>query len=463
MIALGGMFVPPRAIAAVAAASAETTDLPHVILIGLDTVRADHLGCYGNDHVRTPHLDRFAESAVLFEDCLSTSSWTFPSFASMFTGLLPDRHGAIGGPHNRLDPRAKTLAQILSAAGYRTVSFAAVDYLTEAFGMARGFARHDDYLQGPVTGRSDLYQDQVLRSIAGEHSRPWFLFAHYFDAHDPYTAPAPFHRMYYEGDPTAEPADRSRSIEVIYSQDNRVGSHPRTRYRWLEGIRDLRYPVREYAAGISYLDSRLGEVLDALESGGYFENSIVVIAGDHGEHLTEHDLYFTHRFPYIECSHVPLLIRLPGGAEGGRRVTDPVSLVDVLPTLLELLGLTSEVELDGISLVGALHGASIPERVLFAEYGGREENEVKAAWTAHYRYLEFSIGGRRWAELYDRRRDPAETTDRIHEEPERAAAFEALLTERFGKRRHLLRNPDAPTPALDPRVRARLRALGYVH
>jgi len=436
--------------------------LPHVILLGLDTVRADHLGCYGNEWVQTPHFDRFAESAVLFEDCSSSSSWTLPAFASLFTGLLPHRHGAVGGKRNRLDPRAVTIAEVLAAHGYRTTSFVAVDFLTAAFGMARGFSDRESYVKGPISGRSEYYQDEVLRRIGQQQPRPWFLFTHYFDAHDPYFAPEPYGRMYYEGDPYLKPEDPARDIEIIYGAQNRIGAKPRSRYQWLNGIEDLEFPVKEYAAGVTYLDAQVGAVLDSLEAAGYYENSIIVVVADHGEHLTEHETYFTHRFPYVECAQVPLMIRLPGGAQGGRRVADPVSLVDVVPTLMELLGLPVEQDLDGQSLVPTMRGERLDDRVLYAEYGGRPRNRVKAVWNRSYRFLEFSIGDENWVELYDRRRDRAETENIASREPRHVVDFQALLTRRFGPERHILESLSEDPPPLDPEVEARLRALGYI-
>lgn len=439
-----------------------TTSRPPIILLGLDTLRADHLGCYGNDWISTPHLDRFAESAVLFEDCASTSSWTLPAFASLFTGLLPQRHHAVGGPNRTLAPWVPTLAEALQVQGYRTRGLVAVDYLTEHFGMDRGFTQIESFVMGKVTGRLEHYQSKVFSHVASPPPAPWFLFVHYFDAHDPYLAPSPYHQMYYDGNRHLEPEDPAHSAEVLYSDRNRISQDPRQRYKWLRGVKDLRFAEKEYASGVSYLDHHVGAVLDSLEHHGRFEDSIVVVVGDHGEHLTEHDVYFTHRFPYAECLQVPLMIRLPGGVEGGRRVEDPVSLVDVLPTLLELVGLPHEFPTDGVSLVGAMRGEELAERALFAEFGGRPHNKVKAVWDDEFRLLEFNLKGRRWVELYDRRQDPRETTDLAAERPEKVEELTALLDLRFGPERRVLWEGEPDESELDPEVEARLRALGYI-
>ena len=437
---------------------------PNLILIGLDTFRADHIGAYGSTLARTPALDRFAEEAILFEDCASTSTWTLPSFASVFTGRLPGEHRAIGGEHSVLPDEEVTLAERLDAAGYHTTAFVAVDYLDATFGMRRGFSRFEQHANVPVNGRLRHYDRRVQEVLRAPPRDPWFLFVHYFDAHDPYQPPGGFAGMYYEGDPHAEPADPARDLDVIYSDANRVRQDPRERYRWLEGVRDLRFPVAEYAAGISYVDHHVGVVLDSLRTTGILDRSIVVILADHGEHLTEHDIYFTHRLPYAECLQVPLMIRLPGARRGGTRVTAPVSLADVLPTLLELLGLEPAAGVSGRSLSGLMRGDEEPPRLQFAEYGARGDLWAKSVWDDRWRYTEIQDPGRFSAELFDRRADPGETHDLAGDRPDLVALYSAALDARFGPERRLLQDPDAPRPVLelDAATRERLRALGYV-
>jgi arylsulfatase A-like enzyme len=217
--------------------------------------------------------------------------------------------------------------------------------------------------------------------------------------------------MYYEGDPEVEPVDPDRNIDVIYSARNRINADPRVRYRWLEGVRDLEFPVREYAGGISYLDHHVGAVLDSLRANGVMDKSIVMVVADHGEHLTEHDIYFTHRLPYAECLQVPLMIRLPHGVQSGRRVSAPVSLADILPTLMELVGIDVEQELSGRSLVGMMRGGDAEPRLLFAEYGTSDVHWGKSVWDADWRYTEIRSDSVFTAELFDRRGDPREEHD----------------------------------------------------
>ncbi len=425
----------------------------NVVIVGLDTVRADHLGAYGSKTVETPHLDAFANEAILFERCGAPSTVTLPSFASLFTGLLPYHHGAVGGPKSRLEPKATTLAEILRMQGYTTHAFVAVDYLTSAFSLDRGFDEHRSFVQGPVSTRSELYQQELLEFLRRPHEKPFLLFAHYFDAHSPYEPPPPYDRMYYEGDP--------------YSPEHpgfRLPSGPNTPpiYEWLRGVTDIEFPIKQYAAAITHLDHSVGVLIDALRESGLMDRSIVVVMADHGEHLTEHDLRFYHRFPYEEVLHVPLMIRLPGGMEGGRRVQQDVSLVDVFPTLSELLGLPLDRSMDGVSLVGLIRGEAPPaERFLFSEFGSHTDRWMKAIWDERYRLMSFNLNGRRWMELYDRKRNPSETWNLVDELPHERKRLARALDARFppGSRIRPYRTRGAREIA--PEVRRRLRALGY--
>jgi len=440
-----------------------TEGKPNVILIVVDTFRADHLGAYGNDAVKTPHLDAFAAEAILFEDASSTSTWTLPSVASLYTGREPKAHRAIGAKHRRIDESLPVMAEVLKVRGYATWGQVAVDFLGPSFGMDRGFDNLDTQLHGAVSTRYRSYQSRVAGALSVPPASPWFGLIHFFDAHDPYRPPQPFDGMYYEGDPKKVPDDPSRRIDVIYDTErNRIGMNPEKRYSWLEGIQDLQYPVAQYAAGVTQVDDHLGGLFTRFRDSGRFDDSIVIVVADHGEHLTEHDLYFTHRFPYAETLHVPLMIRLPGGVQGGRRVTEPVSVVDVLPTLMELIGEPLESAVDGISLVGAMRGEPIEERLLFAEFGSGARVWAKSVWNADWRYTEIKDKKVRTAELFDRRADPREENDVAAERSDVVETFRAALDLHYGTERRWVDTGESKAVPIDEETAERLRALGYI-
>ena len=208
-----------------------------------------------------------------------------------------------------------------------------MDWLTGETGLDRGFERVDATLQGPVSTRSEAYQEIALDYLREPHDEPFFLFLHYYDAHAPYDPPAPFENMYYEGDPRSV---NLGSMEPLFAESNRIRRRPEQLYHWLEGVEDIEYPVKQYAAGVSYVDSKVGEVLEVLREIGLLETSIVVIVADHGEHLVEHSVYFTHRLPYEETLRIPMMLRLPSAER--RRYEPPASAVDLRPTAIGPVG-----------------------------------------------------------------------------------------------------------------------------
>lgn len=431
--------------------------LPPVVLIGLDTVRADHLGCYGGPW-RTPNIDRLASEGIVFEDMGSTAAWTLPSFASAFTGLYPYRHAAVGGKSKVLSRQAPTLAEFLTNQGYRTTSLVAVDYLSQHFGLHRGFADRRDFSWGDVNERGSRYTQKLDRFLAEPPRGPWLLFTHWFEAHAPYLPPAPFDGMYYEGGDPRDPAGPGLGF-LRDPERNRIEARADQLYGWLDGITDPAWPPAQYAAGVSHVDSLVGAVVSRLEAGGLLDEVLLVLWGDHGEHLGEHDVFYTHRFPYQEALHVPFLVRLPGAREAGRRVSTPVSPVDILPTLADLLGLEPEFPVDGTSLVPLMRGDDLPDRVLVAEHGGGEEL-IRAGWDDRWRLVHHEQDGT--AELYDRRADPGETRDVAAQHPEQVRRLMEAIYGQVGLGEAVAAGREGPAATPGPEVEARLRALGYV-
>jgi len=437
--------------------------LPNVVILALDTFRADHVGTLGSQLARTPELDRFAAESILFTDCASTATWTLPSFASLFTGKLPGDHQTIGGDWSQLPDAEITLAERLAANGYHTSAVVAVDFLGAPFDLHRGFERYEKHTDVAVNGRLRRYDRRVHSMFRVPPREPWMLMVHYFDTHDPYEPPDEFDRLYYEGDEKAEPSDPARSIDVIYSGQNRIRQSRRFRYMWLEGVRDIEYPVRQYAAGVTYVDHHVGITIDEMRESGVLDDSIVILLADHGEHLTEHDIYFTHRLPYAECLQVPLMIRLPGGRLAGTRIEEPVSLVDVLPTLLDLLGLDPAPGIEGRSLAPLLRGEEPAPRLLYAEHGTRKDMWAKSVWDDQWRYTEIRDRDAFTSELFDRRADPGEARDASGERPDLVERYSEALDARFGVDRRSLRGEadSTATPEIDPEMLERLEALGY--
>ncbi|WP_165251010.1 sulfatase [Paludisphaera soli] len=342
---------------------------PNVLLLVLDTVRAESLSLYGYDRPTTPNLNRLAARAIRFDQARSTAPWTLPSHASLFTGRWPHELG-VGGEHTRLDRTHPTLAEALSARGYATAGFIANTFFCNAwFGLGRGFEHYDDFyeeqtavsleealrcsslgrlavraLSDPFGGVERRRKDASRINAAflswldrKEDDRPFFAFLNYFDAHGPFVPPEGADRPF--GRPPATPEEEA----LIREWDVRSRA----------GVTDEQLALARdsYDDCLAYLDAQIGRLFDDLERRGVLDDTLVVLTSDHGEELGEHDLIGHGRSLYDQETRVPLLVFLPGGARGGEAVAEPVSLRDVPATVLDVLGGEGSA-FPGVSLAG---------------------------------------------------------------------------------------------------------------
>jgi len=326
-------------------ARAEWPTRPNLVLISIDTLRADRLGCYGYDLATSPNLDAFAERSMRFERAYTTDAWTLTAHASMLTGLGPLAHGV--DREVALSTQVPTLAERLADAGYTTLGV--VDscvWLDQRYGLGRGF---DAYRVVKGDARVKAREAQYLLDRAGD--APFFLFFHVYDVHSdwehlPYEADPEDHAAlagWYEGEFQACDDEGRCASEYLQALNSRG--------EVLEGA-DRRYLASLYDAGVRSLDRRLGELFAALEERGVFENSVVILTSDHGEEFFEHGkcLHSTH---HEVCVRVPLLVRTPDTqGEVSRSLS---SSVDLAPTLLDYAGLALG-EVQGRSLRPALSG-----------------------------------------------------------------------------------------------------------
>ena len=336
----------PSVIPAPSAASRAAPDLPNVVFITWDTVRADHLSAYGYSRPTTPNLDKLASQGVVFENAISSSSWTLPSFASMFTGLLPHQHGAnVATP---LDSGPRTLAEILQMRGYETAGFNANTYNGLAgWGIADGFETYRDVSSSPghnlattVVGRTLLqpaYQtlvrydffdrpdaeqvnQQVYRWYRRRSQRPYFLFVNYFDAHLPYSVPRPFDHRFGQVS--------SRLLRQLVSLD--FGRFPQP-----PSTEDQQSMIAAYDNGLAYVDAKCGELLQFLAGRPEWKKTIVIITSDHGEGFGEHGTYLHGWNLYHELLHVPLVI-YGLGIPAGVRVSYITRTRELFATILDI-------------------------------------------------------------------------------------------------------------------------------
>lgn len=381
----------------------------NVVLIGIDTLRADHLSCYGYPRPTSPRIDGFASESVLFTTAVSQSPWTLPAFASMFTGVLPSSHRAGEGtlPHvSRLDPARDTITTMLKRAGYRTGSFVSNGYVGKDVGMKEGFDDGDVSMLGLGATRKAI---AWLRAHAAER---FFLFLHIVDPHQPYAPP---------------PEDAAPFIDPSYPGPLGMKVAGWADPNWTDA--DRRRVVDLYDGEVRFTDGLVGQVLDALASLGLTERTIIVITADHGEELLDHSMLGHGHSLYEELLRVPLVIRFPGG-QPRARVEHQVRTMDLYPTLLDALDMPVPPGLDGVSLMPVARGEPPnPETErAFAEYLDIGA-ELKALRQGDRKLILDPAAGS--VQLFDLRADPHEQEDISAREPERVAELRIPLEHRL--------------------------------
>lgn len=407
---------------------------PNVIVYVVDTLRADHLGCYGYPKPVSPHLDRFAEGATLFETAIAQAPWTRPSVTSILTGLGPLEHG-VRTLEDRLPDAADTLAEKLRAAGYRTAAFSTNWHVTADTGLAQGF---DDFFLSPQEDSAAVNRRVLAWLDVHQTSEPFFLYIHALDPHAPYTPPPDLRQRFA---PAARPqAGTVANLRRIYSVRG-----PRRAARIAEVA-----PL--YDAEIAANDRSFGALLSALKERKLFEDSLIVFVSDHGEALGEHQDFGHARSLYADQLDVPLVVKLPLQARG-ERVSRLAQHVDLLPTVLAAAGLPPVPGLPGADLFGPA-GEREPAAFSHLSYSGREGLSVVFDGWKRIEPWSRKLGER--PELY-RRGD--ERRDLAGENPVRSGFLDSLLRAEKLRGRHGLRPEEA---GMDEETRRGLQALGYL-
>lgn len=454
---------------------------PDVVLVVLDTVRAQSLGSYGYARDTSPTLDSLARDGMLFADATSPSTWSLPSHASLFTGRYPSSHGAHGQP-SFLDDRFPTLAGVLAARGWDTFCFTANPWISDGLGLTRGFAEQDQswkskqlsaglaaqLLEHLGLGHEDKGGAAVAASFEAWRrarpagARPSFAFLNFLEAHFPYhELPAAYRDRY-----TREPLDRLRRISLDILGQQFGGPNVDT-----AAVHDA--AVDMYDGGVAYTDALLRRVVDALRDAGTLDRTILVVLADHGETLGEHGGFFGHGPSlYQTVISVPLIVRYPSRIRAGARVETPVSTLGVFATIIDLAEIETPPTLQaGSLLMPGDRGPVLSELVALTGPGARMDRDdpqmhagqhLRAYRSGSWKLVETSKGG---PFLFDLANDRAETHDVAGERPELLARLAGEL-EAVRSRLELPRLSEmgtrSPAPKLDAATENRLRALGYV-
>lgn len=391
----------------------------HIILISIDTCRADYLSCYGFNKKTTPNIDAFAKEGVLFERCISPVPLTLPAHSSILTGTNPVNHGVHDNLDYTLAPENITLAERFKEHGFTTGAIVSTFVLNRKFEMNQGFDTYDDTFRNPIesfieTERRGDEASQIACEWIEEHkSENFFLFLHYYDPHDAYWPPEPFLSRYRD---------------------------------------DL------YAGEIAFTDHCIKRVLDKLKASHIYEDALIIITGDHGEGLNDHGERRHGYLIYQESIHVPLIIRFPKGQFGHEHISETVGLIDLVPTICRWTGIEPPPDAAGLDLIAFLENPPAEDRFLYSEsftptkYGC---SSLLALTSGQWKYIQSTT-----PELYDLQKDPGEQNNLIEQEAKRARLYQDEL-------KRLLTQQVRTTAGrseglLDENSRKKMESLGYV-
>lgn len=442
---------------------------PNIILISVDTLRADHLSTYGYFRQTSPNLDQLAPDSIVFDKAFTVMSTTLPAHISLVTGIHPAKHNVLSNGWKFNGP-FPTLAERLKQAGYSTGGFITGFPLTAESGMGRGFDVYRD------TGRQGRRPTpKIPGTLANQRATEWleqhrqgpvFLFIHYFDVHPPYMTPSSPAPPFGMDEPLAAHMISMRvsgvGMDSISPAEIQLDERP---------IGDLLTAINAYDNQVHHVDAMIADLLHTLEQLGLLDDALVIITADHGEGLGQHGLYSHGLHLYEEQLRIPLIVRYFGSNWTGRRITSAVSLLDVVPTVLELLELPSDPELHGRSLLASMkrQGDTPANRWLLAqrrEYSdwvlqkrGRFASKLSLHVLRGDHRLKYLLAGDGTEELYDLEADPLELNNLGNAQLEACSRLRPMLEETLDD--YLTDVADAEE-RLDEETRRALEALGYL-
>jgi arylsulfatase A-like enzyme len=395
----------------------------NVILITIDALRPDHLGCYGYERNTSPNIDELAREGVLFENAIIQAPYTYTSIASIFTSIYNNNvkieiekdkdkvnfiiSGKITNP---------TLAEVLKRNNYLTAGFAANPWLRSEAGFDKGFDTYRFFWNDDAPFLNNLASEWLDKN----HNSPFFLYLHYMDPHLPYYPPAPYNILYVND--SFYNTSLGNIPKII--EDNGVGGI--LSYGVLGNHMEIAYYISQYDGEISYVDHYIGKLMNKLDALNLTNNTLIIITADHGEGLGEHNLYFTHDiFLYDFLIKVPLIIKCPQCGLKAKVVNAQVRSIDIMPTILDILGIKINHSVDGVSLLPLIKGANISLEA-YSQTG-----LIRSIRTNEWKYIHNF--GNNSGELYNLKKDPKETKNVVNEEPEIAENLKLKLSRWMSK------------------------------
>ncbi len=435
---------------------------PNILLVSIDSLRADHLGCYGYARDTSPVIDRLAGAGTAFKNAVSPTSWTLPAHMSLFTSMDIMVHG-VGGDGVSLHPDLGTLAGVLQANGYRTAGFVSSPYMNPAFGFDRGFdlyrnidlddSEFEDTVLPPEEQRDAVHSDitspriteLALDWLEKNSSENFFIFLHMWDVHYDYIPPPPYDTKFdpdYDGDIDSQ--------DFIHNPKINPEMDPR----------DLEHIIALYDGEIAYVDHHIGLIVQKLKELGIFDDTLIVITADHGDEFYEHGGKGHRNTLFDEVIMVPLVLRLPSKIPAGKMIDEQVALIDIAPTILRICGIAPPEWMEGISLLSGMKDAEAAGRPVLLELDlglkGTRTNSYKLLFNTH---LLQTI-------IFDLVEGPDETYSHLITDPVDWNEINRLFYDRLTEDRRLAEEYRGGSAgkkvSLSPEERAKLKALGYL-
>lgn len=409
----------------------------NVILISIDTLRADHLGCYGHEKNTSPNIDKFVEESVLFKLHINNAPTTLPSHASIFTSLIPSHHGAYND--RPLSEDAITMAEILKLHGYSTVSFNDGGYVSARFGFDQGFDLYHSFFDA-ARGTFKNRVNRAIEWIKENQNEKFFLFLHTYEVHHPYTPQEEFLALFEANYPGDLPSSISRDLLIEINDDSLK----------IDEV-DKSHIINTYDAEIRSMDNSFSFLVNFLREHNLYDKTLIIFTSDHGEEFGEHGMMGWHGTTlFDEVLHSPLIIKFPNSTFSSTVVNRQVRSIDILPTLLDALDIYSEEIFEGTSLINLINGKK-ENLYAVSEMGGFGKSLRTEAWK-YYRIRSSEM-------LFNLNRDPLEQTDLSIANLDTKERLKRVL-ESFLSHKPLSVSKDKAK--LDKKTLEQLKALGYI-
>jgi len=449
---------------------------PNILFISIDSLRRDHLSCYGYFRETSPNIDRLAAKGTIFDNAISTTCWTLPSHMSMFTGLYNMQHG-VNDDGKALNPAIKTLPQYMKEAGYYTFGIFAGPYLHPIFGFSRGFDEYIDCSNSKALARNVNEMERFMPRLGNMHTashkditggkiyqafsswykdkdedKPYFAFVHMWDVHYDYIPPPPYDKLY---DP-----DYQGLLKPHFANNKRLGPNMCSR--------DLEHLIALYDGEIKWTDFNLGKIIDLLTKSGDLENTLIIITADHGEEFLEHGR-LGHDSLFDELIRIPMIIYYPK-LFPNKKLPHQVSQIDLLPTILDVVNRDVPDYISGVSILDLLKRGFNPDRMLMSEYSSQPRNRLMISFrTVDWKFL-YNVRIKK-PMFFNFENDSKEEHSLIPLKPpivlsdyvRKKLADSIKFYEEINETMEYFKSMETLKPELDEATKEHLKALGYLN